>query len=166
MGYPNHHIIWHYGVGHVAPFESQTGFQAATNYHVRVMIHILKLTSNFFDIFWWRLLAACLLACCLLACLLKCVPHPWTLRRVVKLEQGKPSSVIKTYDWDRAGSYSCLTHWKSLWKKDRLLCKCASTVKMIVLNQGSKTAHFHIKMDHRWETQHGTCLIEHQFALL
>ena len=45
-------------------------------------------------------LTACLLAaaaCCLLLarCLLKCVAHPWTLRRGVKPRRGKPSSVIK-----------------------------------------------------------------------
>ena len=42
-----------------------------------------------------RLLAACcllLVACCLL----KCVAHPWTLRRGVKPRQGKPSSAIKS----------------------------------------------------------------------
>ena len=38
-----------------------------------------------------RLLAAC--CCCYCLLLLKCVAHPWTLRRGVKPQQGKPSSV-------------------------------------------------------------------------
>ena len=37
-------------------------------------------------------------------CMLKCVTHPWTLRRVVKPRQGKPSSVTRKY---RARSPNC-----------------------------------------------------------
>ena len=41
-----------------------------------------------------RLLAAVVACCC---CLLKCVAHPWTLRRGVKPRQGQPSSVNMLY---------------------------------------------------------------------
>ena len=40
------------------------------------------------------LAAAAAAAAC---CLQKCVAHPWTLKSGVKPQQGKPSSVIKTY---------------------------------------------------------------------
>ena len=36
----------------------------------------------------------------------------------------------------------------------------------IVLKNGSKTAHFHLKMNHRVAPRHGTCLNEHPFAIL
>ena len=39
-------------------------------------------------------------ACCYL---LKCVAHPWTLRRVVKPRQGRPSSVIPPYHSPQMG---------------------------------------------------------------
>ena len=47
-----------------------------------------------------------------------------------------------------------------------LLFRCASTVRTIVLKHGSKTAHFHLKMDNRVAPRHGTCLNEHPFAIL
>ena len=50
--------------------------------------------------------------------------------------------------------------------KDCLLCRLASTVRMIVLKYGSKTARFHLKMDHRVAPRRGTRLIEHPFAIL
>ena len=50
--------------------------------------------------------------------------------------------------------------------KDRLLCRFASTVRMMVLKYGSKTAPFYLKMDHRVAPRHGTCLIEHPFAII
>ena len=36
----------------------------------------------------------------------------------------------------------------------------------IVLKNGSKTAHFHLKMDHRVAPRHGTRRIEHPFAII
>ena len=47
-----------------------------------------------------------------------------------------------------------------------LLFRCASTKRTIVLKNGSKTAHFHLQMDHRVAPRHGTCLNEHPFAIL
>ena len=131
----------------------------------------------------------CCCCCCLLLLLLKRVAHPWTLKGGVKPRQGKPSSVkmcctpLDPKMWgktptgetkrgnqesnsDRAGSWSCLTHWKLLRKEDRLLCTCCATVRTIFFNCGSKTAHFHLKMDHGVAPRHGTCLIGHRFAFL
>ena len=61
---------------------------------------------------------------------------------------------------------TCVTPWKSLRMKDRLLCIFASRVRMIVLKYGSKRARFHLNMDHRVAPPHGTCLIKHPFAIL
>ena len=47
-----------------------------------------------------------------------------------------------------------------------MLCTCASTVKTIILKHGSKTACFHLKMDHPVAPRHGTRLIENPFTIL
>ena len=39
-------------------------------------------------------------------------------------------------------------------------------VTAMVLKRGWKTAHFHLKMDHRVAPRRGTRLIEHPFAIL
>ena len=44
--------------------------------------------------------------------------------------------------------------------------RCSSTVKTIVVKQGSKTAQFRLKMDHRLAPRHGAHLIEHPFAII
>ena len=51
-------------------------------------------------------------------------------------------------------------------EEGRLLCRCSPTVRTMVLKYGSKTAHFHLKMDHRVAPRHGTHLIEQPFAII
>ena len=112
----------------------------------------------------------CTFCCCLLLLLLllllKRVAQPWPLKGGVKPRQGKPGSVIKTRTRTELGPKSCLTHWKLPWRKRCLLWRCASTVSTIVLKNGSKTVHFHVKMDRRVAPRSGTRLIEHQFAII
>ena len=61
---------------------------------------------------------------------------------------------------------SWVTHSKLRWGKERLLCRCSSTVTTIVRKHASKTAWFNLKIAHPVAPRHGTCLVLHLFAFL